>query len=106
MKAKSVWKYHRCVSAFTSCSVHVVLSSSFVERKHSDIFVLSCYRVSGYLLFPMFLMTAAVGGNYSSWVAANVNVGVRILVYTLAPIFALVAIWSRARLSKMNFRPS
>ncbi|KAH8118229.1 hypothetical protein DFH11DRAFT_1503616 [Phellopilus nigrolimitatus] len=63
------------------------------------------HRVSGYLLFPMFLMTAAIGGNYSDWTAKVVNVGVRVVVYTLAPIFALVGLWSRMRLSKMNFRP-
>ena len=49
-------------------------------------------------------MTIAAGGNYSDWTTAKVNVGVRVLLYTLAPIFALVGLWSRMRLSKMNFR--
>ncbi|EJD06983.1 uncharacterized protein FOMMEDRAFT_17434 [Fomitiporia mediterranea MF3/22] len=62
------------------------------------------HRASGYLLFPMFLMTAAVGGNYSSWASSVASVGVRVLLYTLAPIFALVGLWSRMRTSKMNFR--
>ncbi|KAL5526391.1 hypothetical protein ACEPAF_8114 [Sanghuangporus sanghuang] len=62
------------------------------------------HRASGYLLFPLFLMTIAVGGNYSDWTTSKANVGVRVLLYTLAPIFALVGLWSRVRLSKMNFR--
>ncbi|KAL5486192.1 hypothetical protein ACEPAI_7237 [Sanghuangporus weigelae] len=62
------------------------------------------HRASGYLLFPLFLMTIAVGGNYSDWTTSKANVGVRVLLYTLAPIFALVGLWSRLRLSKMNFR--
>lgn len=49
-------------------------------------------------------MTAAIGGNYSSWASSVVNVGVRVLVYTLAPISILIGLWSRIRLSKMNFR--
>ena len=68
-----------------------------------DFFFLSC-RASGYLLFPLFLMTAAIGGNYSSWASSVVNVGVRVLVYTLAPISILIGLWSRIRLSKMDFR--
>ncbi|KAI5117961.1 hypothetical protein M0805_001622 [Coniferiporia weirii] len=63
------------------------------------------HRVSGYLLFPLFLMTAALGGNYSSWTASVASVGTRVVVYTLAPIVALVGILFRIRVSKMNFRP-
>lgn len=59
---------------------------------------------SGYLLFPLFLMTAAVGGNYSDWSTNNVNLVVRLLVFTVAPVFILLGLWSRIRLSKMNFR--
>jgi cytochrome b-561 domain-containing protein 2 len=64
------------------------------------------HRASGYLLFPMFLLTAAVGGNYSDYVVklARITVGVRVLVYTIAPIAILLGLWSRIRLSKMNFR--
>jgi len=62
------------------------------------------HRVSGYLLFPLFLMTAAVGGNYSDWAASVVGVGVRVLLYTIAPIVILLGLWSRVRVSKMNFR--
>ncbi|TDL19878.1 hypothetical protein BD410DRAFT_751529 [Rickenella mellea] len=61
------------------------------------------HRASGYLLFPMLLLTAAVGGNYSNWASNAASLGVRILVYTIAPIVILLGIWSRARLSKMNF---
>jgi len=62
------------------------------------------HRASGYLLFPMFLLTAVVGGNYSNWSAGHASVGVRILIFTLAPIALLAGLWSRIRLSKMNFR--
>jgi len=62
------------------------------------------HRASGYLLFPMFLLTAVVGGNYSEWAANSLNLGVRILLYTIAPVVTLLGLWSRVRLSKMNFR--
>ena len=55
------------------------------------------HRASGYLLFPMFLLTAAIGGNYSDWVTGHANLGVRILVYTIAPIVMVIGLWSRAR---------
>jgi len=62
------------------------------------------HRASGYLLLPMFLMTAAIGGNYSDWAAGQARVGVRVLLYTIAPIAILLGLWSRVRLSKMNFQ--
>ena len=49
-------------------------------------------------------MTAAVGGNYSDWAVNSVNLGVRLLVFTVAPVFILLGMWSRIRPSKMNFR--
>ena len=75
---------------------------SFSLKRH--IIRLTYNRASGYLLLPMFLMTAAVGGNYSTWMANNVNLVVRVVVFTVAPIAILAGLWSRVRLSKMNFR--
>ena len=48
----------------------------------------------------MFLLTAAVGGNYSDWTASVANVGVRVLLYTLAPIAILAGLWSRIRYAR------
>lgn len=59
--------------------------------------LLSSLRASGYLLFPMFLLTAAVGGNYSDWTESIASVGVRVILYTIAPIAILVGLWSRVR---------
>jgi hypothetical protein len=45
----------------------------------------------------MSLLTAVVGGNYSQFTANNTSVGVRVVVYTLAPIAILLGLWSRVR---------
>lgn len=90
-KAKKVWRYHRYVFSFPCDSSE---SLTYIMQQSA----------SGYLLFPLFLMTAAVGGNYSDWSTNNVNLVVRLLVFTVAPVFILLGLWSRIRLSKMNFR--
>jgi len=61
------------------------------------------HRLSGYLLFPMLLLTAAIGGGSSTWTSTNVNGGVRILLYAIAPIVIFLGVWSRMRTTKMNF---
>lgn len=80
-------------------SVCIFLSASLESSTYPIL-----QSASGYLLFPLFLMTAAVGGNYSDWSTNNVNLIVRLLVFTVAPVFILLGLWGRIRLSKMNFR--
>jgi len=61
------------------------------------------HRLSGYLLLPLLLLTAAIGGGSSTWTTTHVNAGVRILLYAIAPIVIFLGVWSRMRTSKMNF---
>jgi len=56
------------------------------------------HRVSGYVLFPLFMLVINLG---AAW-GAFVSLPLRILVYTVAPIVAVVALWARARVSKMR----
>ena len=43
-------------------------------------------RLSGYLLFPFFLATIAVGGGWSSWTTHSLSKITRIFTYGIAPI--------------------
>ncbi|KLO17146.1 hypothetical protein SCHPADRAFT_183058 [Schizopora paradoxa] len=61
------------------------------------------HRLSGYLLFPLLLLTAAIGGGSSTWTSTHVSKGVRVLLYGIAPIVIFLGVWSRMRTSKMNF---
>ncbi|KAI8998786.1 hypothetical protein BD414DRAFT_133868 [Trametes punicea] len=72
-RAKLLWKYHR----------------------HS--------RLSGYLLFPLFLLAAYLGGAWSTWSTSNSAYVVRLLAYTISPIVLFAAILFRMRTSKMQF---
>ncbi|KAL1944751.1 hypothetical protein VTO73DRAFT_3181 [Trametes versicolor] len=61
------------------------------------------HRLSGYLLFPLFLLAAYLGGAWSSWTTGNSPYVVRLLAFTISPIVLLVAILARMRTSKMQF---
>ncbi|KAG1749085.1 uncharacterized protein EDB91DRAFT_1344748 [Suillus paluster] len=61
------------------------------------------HRLSGYILFPLLLITAHLGGAWSTWVTSHSYLVVRFVAYTVAPIAALVAIYARVRTSKMKF---
>jgi len=61
------------------------------------------HRLSGYLLFPFFLVTIVIAGGWSGWSANNLSKITRIFTYGLAPLAILIGLWSRARLSKMKF---
>ncbi|RPD65981.1 hypothetical protein L226DRAFT_608899 [Lentinus tigrinus ALCF2SS1-7] len=61
------------------------------------------HRLSGYLLFPLFLLAAHLGGAWSSWSTANSAFVVRLLAFTVSPIVLLAAILVRVRTSKMQF---
>ncbi|KAF8498360.1 hypothetical protein JB92DRAFT_3084604 [Gautieria morchelliformis] len=60
------------------------------------------HRLSGYMLFPFFLMTAAIGGAFSDWMMGNTSQVTRVFGYAIAPLVSLLRP-PRARLSKMKF---
>ncbi|KAF8522158.1 hypothetical protein BU17DRAFT_75241 [Hysterangium stoloniferum] len=61
------------------------------------------HRLSGYLLYPFFLTTIAIGGGWSSWTTANMATIARVFTFGIGPAAILTGLWSRARPSKMKF---
>ncbi|KAI9446657.1 hypothetical protein H4582DRAFT_590432 [Lactarius indigo] len=61
------------------------------------------HRLSGYLLLPFLLTTVHLGGAWSTWMTTTSAFVVRLVVYTLAPLGILAALFSRVRPSKMKF---
>jgi cytochrome b-561 domain-containing protein 2 len=80
-KAKSVWKYHRL-------STFLILGLSLIFAIH---------RLSGYLLFPLLLLTAHLGGGWSHWGNIHVERVVRISAYSVAPVLVIAAVYVRVR---------
>jgi hypothetical protein len=54
-------------------------------------------RLSGYVLFPLLLITAHLGGAWSTWVRSHSHLSMRLVAYTVAPIVTLVAVYARVR---------
>lgn len=54
-------------------------------------------RMSGYLLFPLFMFVAHLGGGWSNFSVKNTDFLLRVLSYTFAPLIMVVAVSSRAR---------
>jgi len=61
------------------------------------------HRLSGYILFPVLLFTAHLGGGWSFWSTHNSNSFVRLLAFSIAPFVILAGVYSRIRPSKMKF---
>ncbi|KAH9931002.1 uncharacterized protein B0H18DRAFT_992213 [Fomitopsis serialis] len=61
------------------------------------------HRLSGYLLYPLLLFTAFLGGLWSHFSTGNTVLPVRIVLFGVAPLVLLVAVYVRVRLSKMSF---
>jgi len=61
------------------------------------------HRLSGYILFPLLLTTAHLGGEWSSWSTLNSEGYIRIIAFTVAPLLVLGAVLVRIRTSKMKF---
>jgi len=59
------------------------------------------HRLSGYVLFPMLLFTAQVGGIWSKWAVGNSSPMIRFIAYIIAPVVLLGAVYSRIRTSKV-----
>jgi len=58
---------------------------------------LAVLRLSGYILFPVLLFTAHLGGGWSTWVTDNSGPFVRLLAYSIAPFIVLAGVYSRIR---------
>jgi cytochrome b-561 domain containing protein 2 len=54
-------------------------------------------RLSGYVLLPLLLITAHLGGGWSTWATSHSHLWMRLVAYTVAPVVALVAIYARVR---------
>jgi len=59
------------------------------------------HRVSGYTLYPLFVLTAFLGGALSGWSAKHSVFIVRLFAFWIAPALLLGAVTSRVRTSKM-----
>jgi len=59
------------------------------------------HRVSGYTLYPLFILTAFLGGAYSGWSEKHSVVVVRLLAFWVAPATLLGAVFYRVRTAKM-----
>ncbi|KAI9569040.1 hypothetical protein HD554DRAFT_2021107, partial [Boletus coccyginus] len=55
------------------------------------------HRLSGYILFPLLLFTAHLGGGRSTWVTDNSGPFVQLLAYSIAPLVVLAGVYSRIR---------
>lgn len=88
-KAKVVWKYHRYV--WRSLQLGFLLDLSDRLR-----YVL-CNSLSGYVLFPLFLLAAHLGGAWSNWSVGNSAYVVRLLAFTVSPIVLFAAVLVRVR---------
>ncbi|KAK7440221.1 hypothetical protein VKT23_017163 [Stygiomarasmius scandens] len=61
------------------------------------------HRLSGYILFPLFLFTVNLGGAWSGWAEKNTQPGMRFIAYSVCPAVVLASVYWRVRLSKMKF---
>ncbi|TFK67906.1 hypothetical protein BDN72DRAFT_842503 [Pluteus cervinus] len=61
------------------------------------------HRVSGYVLFPLLMYTAHLGGAWSFWGEKYANAGIRAIAYTVAPLVLVISVFTRIRLTKMKF---
>ena len=75
------------------------VSDEAIERKVTLTSGLMCLvnRFSGYLLFPLFLLTAYLGGGWSSWTTSHSPFVVRLLAYTISPVVLIAAVLVRVR---------
>lgn len=82
-QAKLVWKYHRYVT--------------FLKPSYTTNCVILIGRLSGYIIYPLYLFTVYLGGAWSSWSGGHSVFIVRLLAFTLAPAVLLLAVLSRVR---------
>ncbi|KAI0080601.1 hypothetical protein K474DRAFT_1589520, partial [Panus rudis PR-1116 ss-1] len=56
------------------------------------------HRALGYVVFPLYLLSAYLGGAWSNWASKYSIFVVRLVAYWIAPFVLLVAIFARVRL--------
>lgn len=61
------------------------------------------HRLSGYILLPLLLFTAHLGGAWSAWMTEQTSHVTRFIAYTIAPVLVVGSVYARIRLSKMKF---
>ncbi|XP_006458301.1 hypothetical protein AGABI2DRAFT_115313 [Agaricus bisporus var. bisporus H97] len=61
------------------------------------------HRASGYVLFPLMMLTAHLGGGWSHWGEKYAGSLVRLIAYTVAPVLIFTGLYVRIRVSKMKF---
>jgi len=61
------------------------------------------HRLSGYILFPVILFAAHLGGGWSSWAVHHSDDFVRLVAYSVAPLLIVAGVYARVRTSKMKF---
>lgn len=54
-------------------------------------------RLSGYILFPVLLFTAHLGGGWSTWAVDHSDSFWRLLAYSIAPFVIVAGVYSRMR---------
>ncbi|KAF8636556.1 hypothetical protein AX17_003368 [Amanita inopinata Kibby_2008] len=57
------------------------------------------HRLSGYIVFPLMLFTAHLGGVWSGWGATYTTPAVQLIAFTIAPIIMAVGVFMRTRLA-------
>lgn len=60
------------------------------------------HRLSGYLLYPLFVYAAHLGGAWSTYTNAHASHIMRLVAYSIGPIITVIAVYSRIRVSKMK----
>ncbi|KZT74199.1 hypothetical protein DAEQUDRAFT_721082 [Daedalea quercina L-15889] len=61
------------------------------------------HRLSGYVLFPLLVFTAFLGGLWSHFSTRHAALAVRVILFGVAPLVLLGAMFARIRPSKMKF---
>lgn len=61
------------------------------------------HRLSGYILLPLVLVTAHLGGAYSDWAVGHSKLWMRVLAFDVGLGLVGVGVVMRVRLSKMKF---
>ncbi|OCB84163.1 hypothetical protein A7U60_g8839 [Sanghuangporus baumii] len=64
------------------------------------------HRLSGYLVYPLLLYAAHLGGAWSTYTNAHANPVMRIIAFSVGPIITVIAVFSRIRYEKIQIRQS
>ena len=64
---------------------------------------LTRWRVSGYILFPLFIFSVYLGGAWSNWSAKYSIWLVRFITFTVAPIALMSGVYLRVRWAILEF---